>query len=308
MGSQDVFLGKDDSPWQMMLSDEELPEPRTMQLPTVLAHGMGDSCFNSGFKSLTEFVGQQTQQYSVCIPTGNNKASDTANGFFMTMDKSVDVFAEKIKNDTKLANGFHCLGLSQGNSLCRGYIQKYNDPPVSTFLSIHGTVSGVAGFPNCNPDGLLGPVCASLAKLLGVAAYTSLAQNALFQADYYRDPSRVGKDAYKKGSQIAQWNNEGEIVDSTINANFAKTKRFVMIKAEKDSMVYPNEGEWWGHFEDGAFKKVLSMKDTDWYQKDLFGLRTADEAGKIFFNSTTGDHLQFSDAQVAAWIDQYYLD
>jgi len=274
----------------------------------VLAHGMGDSCFNSGLKSLTEFVGQQTQQYSVCIPTGNNKASDTANGFFMTMDKSVDVFAEKIKNDTKLANGFHCLGLSQGNSLCRGYIQKYNDPPVSTFLSIHGTVSGVAGFPNCNPDGLLGPVCASLAKLLGVAAYTSLAQNALFQADYYRDPSRVGKDAYKKGSQIAQWNNEGETVDSTINANFAKTKRFVMIKAEKDSMVYPNEGEWWGHFEDGAFKKVLSMKDTDWYQKDLFGLRTADEAGKIFFNSTTGDHLQFSDAQVAAWIDQYYLD
>jgi len=268
----------------------------------------GDSCFNSGFKSLTTFIGQQTSQYSVCIPTGNNKISDTANGFFMTMDKSVDVFAKKIKADPKLANGFHCVGLSQGNSLCRGYIQKYNDPPVKTFLSVHGTVSGVAGFPNCNPKGLLGPVCKQLAKLLGDAAYTSLAQDALFQADYFRDPTRVGKDGFKKGSQIAQWNNEGEAVDTTINDNFAKVLRFAMIKAEKDTMVYPNEGEWWGHFEDGGFDKVLTMKETDWYQKDMFGLKTADEAGKIFFNSTTGDHLQFTDAQMGAWIDQYFIE
>jgi palmitoyl-protein thioesterase len=55
----------------------------------------------------------------------------------------------------------------QGNSLCRGYIQKYNDPPVANFLSVHGTVSGVAGFPNCDPQGLLGPVCKQLADLCG---------------------------------------------------------------------------------------------------------------------------------------------
>ena len=50
---------------------------------------------------------------------------DTINGFLMTMDKSIDVFAQKIKADPKLANGFNALGLSQGNSLIRGYIQKY---------------------------------------------------------------------------------------------------------------------------------------------------------------------------------------
>ena len=45
----------------------------------------------------------------------------------------------------------------------RGYVQKYNGvgayPAVRNWLSVHGTVSGVAGFPNCDPDGLLGPVC-----------------------------------------------------------------------------------------------------------------------------------------------------
>ena len=78
--------------------------------------------------------------------------------------------------DKALSDGFNCVGFSQGNSLCRGYIQKYNDPPVRNFLSVHGTVSGVAGFPDCNPAGLLGPVCKTLERLVGDMAYTSLTQ------------------------------------------------------------------------------------------------------------------------------------
>lgn len=117
----------------------------TTQYPTVTAHGMGDSCFNEGMKEITKLIGTTTSQYAVCVPTGDNLFQDTANGFFMTMDKNVDVFAKKIQADKNLANGFNCAGFSQGNSLCRGYIQKYNNPPVITFLSVHGTVSGVAG-------------------------------------------------------------------------------------------------------------------------------------------------------------------
>ena len=49
------------------------------------------------------------------------------------------------------------------------YIQRYNDPPVVTWLSVHGTVSGVAGFPNCNPDGALHGPCAMNAWAVYVA-------------------------------------------------------------------------------------------------------------------------------------------
>jgi len=88
----------------------------------------------------------------------------------MTMDANVDAFAANIRKDEKLTKGFNCIGFSQGNSLCRGYLQKYNDPPVINFLSVHGTVAGVAGFPDCDPEGLLGPACAAIAKLVGDAA------------------------------------------------------------------------------------------------------------------------------------------
>jgi len=136
-------------------------------LPLVFMHGMGDSCFNRGMKQITEQSGEHLGVYSVCIPTGNNRVTDTDNGFFMSMNDNVDEWATRVKADKNLTGGFHAVGFSQGNSVIRGYIQKYNDPPVHTFLSVHGTVNGVAGFPNCDPDGLLGPVCKILAEALG---------------------------------------------------------------------------------------------------------------------------------------------
>jgi palmitoyl-protein thioesterase len=278
--------------------------------PTVTAHGMGDSCFNSGMKEITALIGTTLGTYSVCIPTGN-RLTDTTNGFLMTMNDNVDVFAAKILKDAQLKDGFNCVGFSQGVSLCRGYVQKYNGvggyPAVQNFLSVHGTCSGVAGFPNCDPDGLLGPVCKPLAHLVGDIAYTAETQKILFQIDYYRDPNRVGTDAYKQNSQIADWNNEGVGSNATYKANFVKVKRFIMIKALKDTMIYPNEGEWWGHFADGSLRTVLPMKETKWYKDDLFGLKTVDEAGKLHFNTTEDNHLQFSKEQLAWWVKHQFV-
>jgi len=276
-------------------------------LPTVLGHGMGDSCFEAGFSSVTKAVGTRTGTYAKCIPTGGNIISDTIDGFLMNMDKSVDVFAEKIRADPKLKGGFNAIGFSQGNSLIRGYIHKYNDPPVNAFISVHGTVMGVAAFPNCfqqgKPPGL---ICKAFAEVLGDLAFNGVVQNILFQADYYRDASKTSGDAYLSNSQIAQWNNE-KTANATYTANFGKVKQFAMVKALKDSMVYPNEGEHWGSLPDGTFGEALAMKDTKFYKDNLFGLKDADEAGKIAFETTPGDHLQFTDAQLYAWLDKYFL-
>ena len=90
--------------------------------------------------------------------------------------------------------------------------------------------------------------------------------------------------------------------NATYKANFVKVKRFIMIKALKDSMVYPNEGEHWGHYADGSLTQVLPMRETAWYKQDLFGLKTVDMAGKILFNTTAGNHLQFSQEQLVGWV------
>merc|ERR1712216_58748 len=124
------------------------------------------------------------------------------------------------------------------------------------------------GFPKCNPSGVLGPVCKVLSKyLVGPIAYTSFVQGLLFQANYFRDPKAVNSSSYKKNSEIAQWNNEGDTQDPTIKENFGKVKRWAMIKAEKDTMIYPNDGEWWGCFAPDG-KTRLQINETDWYKTD----------------------------------------
>lgn len=80
-----------------------------------------------------------------------------------------------------------------------------------------------------------------------------------------------------------------------------------MIKANQDTMVFPNEGEHWGHYKDGSLTEVLTMRETDWYKEDRWGLRTVDEAGKIVFNETDGDHLQFTDEQLVWWVHNYFV-
>lgn len=299
-----------ESPMAAIAPEVDMPSQAAAgtYLPTVVAHGMGDSCFNSGMKSITKGIGSTTSSYSTCIGTGNNRISDTINGFLKNMDASVEFFAEKIKADPQLAGGFNCVGFSQGNSLCRGYIQKYNDPPVNAFLSVHGTVMGVSAFPGCfSQEKPLGLVCKALAETLGDLAYSSLVQGILFQADYFRHD--VGPDAtrYLKNSQLAHWNNENpNMVNPDYKVNFGKTNKFAMVKAAKDSMVYPNENEHWGAMDDAPHGNViLQMKDTKFYKQDLFGLKTADEAGKIFFEETDGNHLEFTKEELYGWVEKY---
>lgn len=277
--------------------------------PLVVAHGMGDSCFNPGMKSVTQAAGNHLGVYSVCIPTGNGWLTDTIDGFLKNMDRSVEAFAAKVKADPKLADGFDAFGLSQGNNVIRGYITKYNDPPVRNFMSICGINAGVGAFPMCSPKfPVVGPVCKALTELLGLLAYNPLSQAVLFQADYFRDPSRVNASSYLKHSQLAAWNNEGA-VNEQYKANWAKTSRFVWVKGDLDTVVWPREGEWWGAMSEQPgkqFSDVLPMKQTRWYTDDLFGLRTADEAGKNFFESFMGEHIRMTEKELFSWLDKHF--
>jgi hypothetical protein len=80
------------------ISDEIATSRRRLgenQLPVVFAHGMGDSCFNDGMQRITAKVSEMLGGvYTVCVPTGETHSEDTKNGYFLSMDANVDLFAE----------------------------------------------------------------------------------------------------------------------------------------------------------------------------------------------------------------------
>jgi palmitoyl-protein thioesterase len=289
-------------------------------------HGMGDSCFNGGMQNIVAKVAAMRGTYATCIPIGDDQQQDTTNGYFLNWNASVAVFADKVRADLQLANGFHAIGFSQGSNVIRGYIAMYNEPTVHAFLSVNGVNAGIAAVPYCIPKpaasksstrrnsevGLRSEtavtfsVCDLLMEQASRAAYTSYAQEHSFQANYWRDPRPEEAALYREFGQLAKFNNEAMTVNETLKTNWAKTQQFVWILATEDALVFPREGEQWGAPDPkDPFTSILSMEDTKWYQKDLFGLRSASEAGKNFFESFQGDHLRFSEEDFERWINTY---
>ena len=63
------------------------------------------------------------------------------------------------------------------------------------------------------------------------------------------------------------------------------------VRGTIDTVVWPNIGEQWGAVSDGYPKNLSSvpMAQTKWYATDAFGLKTADEAGKNYFEEFAGE-------------------
>merc|ERR1719373_582071 len=255
-----------------------------------MMHGMGDFASNPlGMVPLRKMIASNASAYvhSVEICSKPSKLSgcakeDQSNGFLMTMDDQVDQFARVVRADPKLAQGFNAVGFSQGNTVIRGYIHRYNSPPVKSSVSMHGVMMGVAAIPKCpvNVTGL-GAICKSVDALAALGVYTQFVQNRLAQANYFRDPKKL--ETYRKDGHFLPYiNNEIKGKENaTYSANFKSLEKLVLVMAADDTVVKPKESEHFGFFKDGSMSELVGMKDAPWYTEDWFGLKTLDQAGKI---------------------------
>ncbi|RLN66815.1 hypothetical protein BBP00_00001978 [Phytophthora kernoviae] len=252
---------------------------------------MGDAAGNGGMKRIQKAISDHLGVYVASVQLGNSVAEDAEDSFFVKMNEQTEMFAKIVREDPHLKGGFNAAGFSQGNLLIRAYIERFNDPPVHTFISMHGPLAGVSGLPKCSITNF---ICKEIDKLIGEAVYTNRVQDRIAQANYFRDPLRI--EAYLKHVDfLPDINNEKTSTNQTYKDNFTQLQNLVLVRAEQDTQVYPKESEWFGAYQDGdSYKKVLGFNETKWYKEDLFGLRTLNEAGKVHFLSTDGDHLQFS--------------
>eukprot|EP00933_Yihiella_yeosuensis_P039492 TRINITY_DN33541_c1_g2_i1.p1 TRINITY_DN33541_c1_g2~~TRINITY_DN33541_c1_g2_i1.p1 ORF type:complete len:358 (-),score=87.27 TRINITY_DN33541_c1_g2_i1:39-1112(-) len=284
--------------------------------PIVMMHGMGDFANNPmGMVPLRKMMAKAANAYVHSVELCSKPdqlsgcpAEDQQNGFFMVMDKEVDQFARVVRADKNLTGGFNAIGFSQGNAVIRGYIHKYNDPPVKNFISMHGVLMGVAGLPQCPMEYPgVGVLCRGVDLIVSHAGvYTSFVQNRLAQANYYRDAANL--EQYRKdGHWLPYINNEVKGKENaTYKENFKALEKLVLVMAKDDTMVHPKESEHFGYFKDGSRTELVSMKDSPWYQEDWFGLKSLDEAKKIDTYETPGNHLRFTDKFLLEMVKKYF--
>jgi len=159
----------------------------TQALPTVLWHGMGDTCCNSeSMGYIADLITNTTGNYVYSIKIGDTEDDDEYNGFFKNVNDQIAYVCDLLKSDPKLSGGFNAVGFSQGSQFLRAYVQRCNSPPVKNLISVGGQHQGIFGLPHC--PGESSTLCETMRELLDEGAYISWIQSFLVQAEYWHDP------------------------------------------------------------------------------------------------------------------------
>jgi len=68
-----------------------------------------------------------------------------------------------------------------------------------------------------------------------------------------------------------------------------RLSNFGMFMWEDDTIIGPRESSWFGFYD--KFYRKKGLRDSLDYVHDFIGMRTLDEAGKLWFYSGPGEHM-----------------
>jgi len=258
---------------------------------------MGDSCCNPlSMGSMEALVKKYVPGiYINSVRVGDNTIQDVENSYFMNVNSQIEYVCQLVKNDSKLAGGYHAMGFSQGGLFMRGLAQRCPDPPIRNLISIGGPQQGVFGLPHC--PGANYTICEFIAKMLNIGAYNTYVQDHLVQAEYWHDP--LNEHEYKhKSVFLADINNEQGKV-SNYNENMAQLENMVLVMFNQDTMVIPKQSEWFGFFTEGQSTDITYLRNSTLYTQDRIGLKELDTTGRLHLLATDGDHLQIDETWFA---------
>ncbi|KAJ4000048.1 palmitoyl-protein thioesterase [Lentinula boryana] len=274
--------------------------------PLVLWHGLGDSYASPGmleFVSMIKNVHPGIFVHSVFIEVELDK--DRQAGFYGNVNEQINLVANQLAEIPELRDGFDGIGFSQGGQFLRGYVERYNSPPVHNLLTFGSQHMGISDIPICRPFDL---ICQAARRATKQAVYSTWAQANLVQAQYFRDPANL--DTYlTTGSFLPSINNEDTLHrNETYSKNLASLNALVLIMFTQDKTVVPKESSWFGSEAVGDLsvsaqqvlrptytRSIVPMYLQPLYVEDWIGLRTLDEQGGIIFETCEGEHMQISE-------------
>jgi palmitoyl-protein thioesterase len=105
---------------------------------------------------------------------------------------------------------------------------------------------------------------------------------------------------YRKVSVFLADINQERTFNESYKTNLLKIRNLVLVEFLKDTMVYPHESEHFGFYAENDTSKIIPLRETPLYIKDLLGLQTMDQQSRIKFLQSDTDHLRFT--------DQWFID
>lgn len=261
--------------------------------PVVFVHGLGDTYHGLA----ANIPAHMTRRTFHVLRTFNAEPGGAVFSMAKPFAQMVEDFTNEVRSIPSLKRGFNLVGISQGGLIARAYVEKYNDPPVYNFVSLHAPQSGIA---KCPGDASVAAMPCKAAIHLGL----------ITPHDYWRGPDSEGvhtKATYLSwNNYLSDINNESGDRNATYRDNMLSLQRYILVKAERDRTVIPAESEWHGYFEWGNLNSVVEMENTDEYRDDVIGLKTLNEEGRLIKLSTAGGHLRLPPDFFQRYLYQFF--
>lgn len=291
--------------------------------PLVVWHGLGDNYASPGILQFADEVkSMHPSIYVHSVYIERDAKEDQRASFYGDVNAQIALVAEQLASIPELGRGFDGIGFSQGGQFLRGYVERYDDPPVFNLITFGSQHMGISDIPECRTFDFLCEVARRAAK---AGVYTEWAQKHLVQAQYFRDPAQLGL-YMSAGSFLADINNEVLLPTSrngTYANNLSSLQYLVLVLFQQDQTVVPKESAWFGSetpveeykhhqrpLRDGRLTSptaIVPMRQQPLYVDDYIGLRSLDERGAIVFATCPGKHMELTgcwNVLVEEWVGQ----
>ena len=260
--------------------------------PLAIFHGIGDCCCFPGMGNFTAHMAAELGVYTRCVEIGSGPMTS----WFTSISDQVQMACNSLKEDPNFQGGLNVLGLSQGGLIARAMVEMCG-VQVKKMVTMGGPHMGVASFPQCEH----GFACGLLRDALDTGAYFSFFQHHIAPAGYFKDPYKYS-DYVKHCEFLPILNNEQPTKNANFTSNMVNLELVQLIKFTKDTVVDPQESEWFGFYEQDSMKTVQLWNETESYQQDWLGLKSLVEANKVQWVQIPAQHLQMTLEQVDEYI------
>jgi|GEM_PF-1616873 len=253
-------------------------------LPVVLVHGLLADTHQ--MKPLEGYIEKYLPNtYVKNIQLGLGKFTS-----FWNMYAQTEWLAQELQNDPELAGGFNMICHSQGGLVGRYYLQRYNNPPVHTYISLGTPHMGVCGTPGTYDNRFF------WLNLLETYAYqllyTSFFQNFVSFAGYWRDVNNY--DLYlAKCRFLPLLNNEKDHdLQLIFRQNITNLKNMVLIAAQQEDIIEPAESCHFGYYRPDSFGTVTqSLTESDYFKENALGIKDLYESDRLHLLFADCDHI-----------------
>jgi palmitoyl-protein thioesterase len=285
--------------------------------PIVLLHGITSD--NTELTTVANWLMETLPNKVYNLDIGNGKLDS----IFKTMDWQLNQLCYEIYSIPELENGFHFIGMSQGGLLARGYVERCNKFPVINLITWVTPHAGVFGINDIqfNFDNVYKPFYQNIYSFSGYWKDPFRYNMYLSSASYLPYLNNEINTTYQNNFIEGGGFNKGFYEDTYKNIelsqeqntkNMLSLKNFIMIWSPNDDVISPPESGKFGFYDiisdrnkyslmeqldiladfviNDAELPVKDFFESDQYTKDLLGLRTLYDAGRLHILETNCTH------------------